>query len=227
MSKRISKIDAKPTEHRQHQDFDNILKKTFRRVYQSIIQKLLNLDLKNTVKLPTTFSRTKEKRPDFAVKVSPQNENPYIVHVEFQGLSEKNMHKRMLSYHSDIFWEYDLDIIQYVIYLGEGQHNMINDIQKINLRYHYTIIALNEIDANIFLNSDNPHELILAILCKYDKKDSPEIIRQILDNLMKIVKNERELHEYTTDLEILSGLRKLQSETKKQIELSINETTSA
>ena len=58
----------------------------------------------------------------------------------------------------------------------------------------------------------------MAILCKYDKKDSPEIIRQILEKLIKNVKNERELHEYTTDLEILSGLCKLQFETKKQVD---------
>lgn len=77
---------------------------------------------------------------------------------------------------------------------------------------------MKDIDAKIFLESNNPHELILAILCKYEKKDAPEIIHQILEKLLKITENERELYEYTTDLEILSNLRNLQIVTKKQID---------
>ncbi len=208
----------KTTNPHQHQDFDNVLKKTFTRVYESLIHKLLGLDLKNMVKLPSTFSRTKEKRPDFSVKVQPIGEKPHIVHVEFQGRSDANMHKRQLAYYNDFYWEFDLEIIQYVIFMGTGKPSMITKIKHKNLDFSYKMIVLNEIDANLFLNSDNPHELILAILCHYEKRDAPKIIQKILKKLQQKAKNDNELHEYTTDLEILSGLRKLQSETKKQID---------
>ena len=111
-----------------------------------------------------------------------------------------------------------MEVVQYVIYMGISDHKMIDSIQHKNLNFSYKIIVLKDIDAQIFLESNNPHELILAILCKYEKKDAPEIIHQILEKLLKITENERELYEYTTDLEILSNLRNLQSVTKKQID---------
>ncbi len=203
----------------QHQDFDKVVKKTFSRVYATLIEKLLSINPKhNAVKLPASFSRTKEKRPDFAVKVSPKGEIPHIVHVEFQGRTDKNMDKRELGYYSDFYWEFGLEIRQYVIYMGRGEHKMITEIKHRNCTHNYEVITLNKLDAQIFLNSNNPHELILAILCKYERKDAPTIIKQILEKLQSFTQNERELYEYTTDLEILSGLRNLQSQTKKQID---------
>lgn len=105
----------------QHQDFDKVLKKTFTRVYNTLIEKLLGLDLQKTVEIPTTFSKTKEKRADFAVKVTHQNEKPHIVHVEFQGRSAKNMHIRELGYYHDFLNEFGLEVVQYVIYMGNGK----------------------------------------------------------------------------------------------------------
>ncbi len=215
MSKRNT--ETKKT-NRQHQDFDKVLKKTFDRVYASLIQKLLNIDLAHTIKIPTTFSKTKEKRADFAVKVIEDNQKPHIVHVEFQGRQDEKMHIRQLGYYHDFLNEFGLEVLQYVIFMGSGQHKMTDSIQHKNLNFSYKVIALNEIDAQLFLDSDNPHELILAILCHYDKKEAPLIIHQILQKLQLKAQNERELFEYTTDLEILSGLRKLQSETKKQVD---------
>ncbi len=65
MSKRTA--ETKKISH-QHQDFDKVLKKTFDRVYASLIQKLLGIDLANTIKIPTTFSKTKGKKSRFCGK---------------------------------------------------------------------------------------------------------------------------------------------------------------
>jgi predicted transposase YdaD len=211
MSKQI-----KPT--LQHQDFDKILKKTFNRIYESLIHKLLKFEHYEAIKLPNSYSRTKEKHLDFVVKVTDNAIYPYIAHIEFQTKSEKNMDKRMLGYYCDLYWEFDFEIIQYVIYLGEKKHNMTTDIHTKNLKYTYEIISLNELDVNNFLESNLPNELILAILCKYEKKEAPKIIESILQKLQKITQNGRELYEFTTDLEILSELRKLQFETKNQVD---------
>ena len=202
---------------KQHQDYDNVLKKSFSRIYQSIIHKLLGLDMRKTVKIPTSFSRTKEKRSDFAIKVSQSGKKPHIAHVEFQSSNDKNMDKRELGYYVDFYWQFNLEVIQYVIYLGAGTPTMKAEITHKNLTFRYNIIIMNQIDVELFLNSDNPHEIVLAVLCKYTRKEAPKIIKQILEKLNVKVHNERELHEYVTDLEILSGLRKLQSETKKQL----------
>ena len=217
MKKATESPETKP-KIKQHQDFDNVLKKTFTRVYQSIIHRVLGLDTKNTVKIPTSFSRTKEKRSDFAIKVSPPNEEPHIVHIEFQSESDKNMDKRELGYYNEFYWEYNLEIVQYVIYLGPGKHTMPTEVKHPNLNFRYTVISMNEIDVDLFLDSDNPHEIILAVLCKYEREEAPGIIKQILEKLREKTPNERELHEYVTDLEILSELRNLHAETKIQLE---------
>ena len=212
------KTNAEKATSKQHQDFDKVLKKTFNRVYESLIHSLLGLDLSNTVKIQTTFSRTKEKRPDFAVKVKKQGVKDEIVHVEFQTRNDADMHKRELGYYHDFYWAFDLEVIQYVIYLGSGVPTMKTEINHRNLKHSYTIICMNEQDANQFLNSESPHEIILAVLCKFEKRDAAKIIKEILEKLNQKSKNERELFEYTTDLEILSGLRNLQSITKKQVD---------
>jgi hypothetical protein len=216
--KKATATDKTKPPPKQHQDYDNVLKKTFSRIYESLIFKLLGLDTKNTVKIPTSFSKTKEKRSDFAIKVSRPNEKPHIVHVEFQSGNDKNMDKRELGYYGDYYGEYNLEIIQYVIFLGKGKMTMPTEINHGNLKFRYNVVIMNQIDVDVFLESDKPHEIILAVLCKYERKDAPKIIRQILEKLKTKTQNERELHEYTTDLEILSGLRNLQPETKKQVD---------
>ena len=217
MKKATNTTQTKPPP-KQHQDYDNVLKKTFSRVHQSIIHKLLGLDIKDMVKIPTSFSRTKEKRSDFAVKVALPNQPPHIVHVEFQTDNDKNMDKRELGYYNDYYWEYNLEIIQYVIYLGTGTPTMPTEIKHKNLDFRYNMIVMNQIDVELFLNSDNPHEIILAVLCKYTRKEAPKVIAKILEKLKQKVLNERELHEHVTDLEILSGLRNLQPQTKKEVD---------
>ena len=217
MKKAVEPTQTKP-KIQQHQDFDNVVKKKFSRVYQSIIHKLLGLDIKNTLKIPTSFSRTKEKRSDFAFKVSSPNKAPEIVHIEFQSDNDKNMDKRELGYYLDFYWEYNMEIVQYVIYLGKGTPTMPMEIKHPKLNFSYTVIAMNEIDVDLFLNSDNPHEIVLAVLCKYTRRQAPKIIKQILQKLREKTKNERELHEHVTDLEILSNLRNLQRQTKKELE---------
>ena len=58
----------------------------------------------------------------------------------------------------------------------------------------------------------------MAVLCKYTRRQAPKIIKKILEKLRAKTKSERDLHEHVTDLEILSSLRNLQSETKKELE---------
>jgi hypothetical protein len=103
-----------------------------------------------------------------------------------------------------------------------GNSTMPTEIKHKNLTFRYEIIVMNQIDVELFLNSDNPHEVVLAVLCKYTRRQAPKIIRQILEKLKAKVPNERELHEHVTDLEILSGMRNLQPEIKKQIEMPVS-----
>ena len=50
------------------------------------------------------------------------------------------------------------------------------------------------------------------------RRQASKIIKKILEKLRAKTKSERDLHEYVTDLAILSSLRNLQSETKKELE---------
>ena len=50
------------------------------------------------------------------------------------------------------------------------------------------------------------------------RRQASKIIKKILEKLRAKTKSERDLHEYVTDLAILSSLRNLQYETKKELE---------
>ena len=210
MSKRVIK---------QHQDFDKILKETFRSISFSLIEKVCQLKPPKLVELPMQLTRTKERRPDFAMRVETgEIKNDYVIHLEFQSQNDKRMHHRELEMYEMLFNETDLEVLQYVVYLGEKEPNMVTEVKHKNLIFSYDLISLKDIDVETFLQSDKPEELILAVLAKYPKANSSAVLDQILSKLTAIVENHRNLQKYYVQLEILSKLRKLQPLTKEKID---------
>ncbi|MDZ7880598.1 MAG: hypothetical protein U5L45_23180 [Saprospiraceae bacterium] len=67
---------------------------------------------------------------------------------------------------------------------------MKTEIRHKNLSFQYNIITMNQIDVELFLNSDNPHEIILAVLRKNPRKEAPKVIKKILEKPNEKVKNE-------------------------------------
>ena len=75
------------------------------------------------------------------------------------------MPSRMLDYRNIIENKYnDLEVIQFLIYIGNEKLSMKNHIIKTNLNFKYNIIDINNIDCNLLNNDIN--SAVLSLLTK-------------------------------------------------------------
>jgi predicted transposase YdaD len=127
------------------------------------------------------------------------------------------MHKRMLLYHALIFEVHNLDSEQFVIYIGNDTLDMPARIAHKNLDFAYTIIDIRRYNYEEFLQASTPEEVILAILGNFHGEQPETVIEKILLRLQELTPSRLALGKYTTQLNIISKLRKLQKTTLNQI----------
>ncbi len=85
------------------------------------------------------------------------------------------------------------------------------------LRLEYQVVNLREIPKDLFLHSNVPEDVVLAILGDFGAEQPEKVIRQILQHLLKLIGRVPRLKKYQYQLHTLSRLRKLEAETKKEI----------
>src|SRR5882724_10498509 len=75
-----------------------------------------------------------------------------IVHIELQSKNDPRMVWRCLEYWQVIaeLWP-DTEIVQILVYLGDGAMTMVSKIARGKLHYEFDIYSLKDIDAQAFL----------------------------------------------------------------------------
>jgi hypothetical protein len=90
---------------------------------------------------------------------------------------------RMLDYKAMLFRKYLIPFRQYVIYLGKEKLTMESSLQTLDLTFKYNLLALNTIDYKIFLNSNQPEEVILSVLANFNKETPENALKYIISRL--------------------------------------------
>jgi len=148
-----------------------------------------------------------------------------ILHIELQSRNDPRMIWRCLEYWQVISEQWpDAEIVQVVIYLGDGPMTMVSSIARGRTQYAFDIHSLKDIDANAFLDSDSAAERMLAVLCHTD--DPRATIAAILQSWKHLPASE--LSENLIDLLVLSQLSKRdilvrEEVTAMPIEIDISE----
>jgi hypothetical protein len=164
-----------------HQDFDKIIKESLRKALQPIFTKVCGLQVANIENIPKSLPRTIVRRTDLLkIATDMMTNERKLYHIEFQAANHPTMENRMLTYFALLNEMYSLPVDQFVIYIGDGQPTMQTQFVAPNISFQYKMIALNTIDYQVFIQSEYPEEMILAILGKFDKKDKAEVIKNIL-----------------------------------------------
>jgi predicted transposase/invertase (TIGR01784 family) len=199
--------------------YDRIFKENAEEIYASLIKALLKIDTSTTVPLSDSdLQHTIERKADFLRKVMPtHNLSAYALHIEIQSDNHPAMHKRMLLYHTLIFQTYNLDSEQFVIYIGNELLDMPTQILHKKMAFSYTIIDIRRYDYEEFLQASTPEEVILAILGNFHGEQPEDVIEKILLRLQEMTNSTLALGKYTTQLNIISKLRKLQNTTLNKI----------
>ncbi len=159
--------------------------------------------------LDVQFPDIRYRQPDLLVELPDET----LFHMEMQSQNDKDMDCRELEYLYLIYCDYRKPIQQVVLYVGDEKVNMRNEIKMKGLHFTYQIIDIRDIDCRELLDSDDPGDNILAILCKTEDADGT--IKGILAKLYELPPDERE--DYILKLLTLSRLRGLTKTVKREV----------
>lgn len=198
-------------------DYDKILKENIAALLLPLTEKYLNIKIIDSRELKDKLQTTIEKEPDFIRIVKTDNDEEFILHIEFQSQDEDRMIYRMQEYYGLLRRKHQLPVKQFVIYLGKQPSKMQTQLALEEVFTGFGLKSLRDYSYESLLDSQVPEEIILAILSDFRKEKPEEVIRQILSRLQGIGTDEITLRKYIRQLSMLARLRKLTKETQKQI----------
>ncbi len=216
------KTQAEKLAYKESQPYDKIFKENIEELIIPFAEKLLNINPKNLREIPDDLQITLERKPDFlkrvvADKTQKVKQKDFILHIEFQTVDEKDMAHRMNEYYAILYRKYKIDVHQYVFFIGEGKAKMKKDIEAKNLSFRFEVINMQDFSYELFLNSDKPEEIILAILADFGEQSSEAVIKSLLQKLKGLPIENSLIERTVIQLEVLSKLRKLQLQIIEQL----------
>jgi hypothetical protein len=141
------------------------------------------------------------------------------LHWEIQAADE-DMRARNFFYYGLFYQDQKMPLMQIVVYIGErpANHILNNQLSMMGVEYNFLVIDLKRIPKDVFLQSDTPEAVLLAILADFGADKPEKVIRQILQKVQKLIGRIPRLEKYQRQLQVLSRLRKLEISVKKEIE---------
>ena len=199
--------------------FDKIIKENLEALLPDLLRITCNIRVDTLKDVKDKIQATVEREADTLKKVVHENaEADYLLHLEFQTTDEDMCARNLLYYGLD-YHRHRLPVRQIVIYLGNEPAKKIRNNQ-LNLRgisLEFEVVDLRSLPKDLFLQSETPEGVIMAVLADFGQEKPVEVIRQILTRLDKLVRRVPSLRKYQKQLHILSRLRKLDQETQHQI----------
>lgn len=204
-------------------EYDRIIKENIEAVILPLMEKLMGLKMPAKLEnIPDELQLTLERKPDFSRKATDQDNQQYVLHIEFQVSDDPRMVLRMQTYRALFQEVHELPVKQFVFYLGQKPPKMafrIADyIKGENSNFAFKLINTQEHNYKSLVNSQIPEEVIFAILGNFENEQAEKIVGQILQQLLDISPDKAKLQRYVRQLTVLSKLRNLQEETLKQVE---------
>ncbi len=196
-------------------DYDRILKNNIERIILSLAAQYLGLEIKKIRRIREKL-QILEREVDFAAFIQTVDGKRSILHLEFQTTDAKDMVLRIAEYHGVWIKKYNLPVFHFVVYLGERNPGMLTELETELVFTGFKLLDFTQLDPEDLIASQIPEEVLLAILGNFRKEQSLDIIKRILRRLKELNNDEIALKNYIKQLTILSRLRKLESETKKE-----------
>ena len=202
---------------------DLISKQLLKQLIVDFGNQLFGLNIIEAELLSSEQARVEERRADLVARVTNNQAQSYILHVELQNDNHKNMPLRMLRYYTDLALEHEgEDIEQHLLYIGKAPLTMPDHVQAREWRYCYNIMDMLKLDSKHFLRSGNPDALVLAILCDIGSEPEP-VVAHIIAELRRLHGDKLDcLRNSLLKLENLARNRNLQNLVKEKSEMIVN-----
>ena len=198
-------------------EFDKILKENIEAVFLPLVEKMLDISIKETFELKDKIQTTIEREPDCVKKVIDQDGKEFILQLEFQTTNDPKMLYRMAEYRAILQRKYGIPVRQVVIYLGLDKPTMRTQLSEEEQITGFELYDIHNLPTQSMLDSKVPEGIILSILTDYEKSDAGKVIEKILYKLQQASKSESELNKSLKQLIVLSRLRKLHEEIEQKV----------
>ena len=110
-----------------------------------------------------------------------------LVHVELQVQHDPTLPERMVEYFLAIRQRFGQTPVQILLYLGDGPVPYDGTFKAGPLSFTYTVKDLKELNCEFLLNSPDPNDNILAVLCRR----SEGFWERLSERLMRLPETER------------------------------------
>lgn len=190
--------------------YDKIFKENMDKALPGILKSIFKLNIASHGPVVNEIQHTIERRPDLLKKITDEDGQKYLLHVEFQTGNDCQMIFRMAEYFILLLRKHNLNIKQYVVYLGNKKSLMKTCITRPNFDYHYILISLNEINYKNFLTSQIIEEKILALLGNFEDETPANVIEQVIEQIISHSQSPLETGKYLNQLRVLTQLRNLE-----------------
>ena len=201
------------------QDYDKIFKENIIEILLPLSQKLLGINIKKTYNIKEKLQTTIEKEPDFVKIVEDENNEKFILHIEFQTTDERDMIYRMQEYNALLVKVHRLPVRQFVIYFGESKiSRMKSYLSDAEIYTGFNLINFKEQSYHQLIKSKIPEEIIMAILANFEDEKPNKVIEKIIRKLQETKQTPISFQKYVTQLSTLSRLRNLSNQIKNIID---------
>jgi len=177
-----------------------IYDRTLREVLKGIPRNLVKLltGAEGVELLDTAFPKAEERQADLLVRLGDGR----LFHLEIQAQRDRGMLRRMLRYCSLIYEHYGQVPLQVLLWVGEGRWDDAREVQADGLSYRYRVVDIKDIDCRELLESNDPNDVILSVLCRRGEG----FWERLWERLVEIPEKERE--DYIRKLLFMVKLRR-------------------
>ncbi len=200
-------------------EYDKVIKENMAAIFLPLSEKYLGIKIATTRDLPEKLQSTIEREPDFVKVVADGDGKEFILHWELQTKNETDMVYRMAEYRAILQRKYKLTVRQFVFYIGQDKLTMKHQLEPDEVIAGFSLTDVQTFDPERVLASSIPEEIILGVLGDYPQGQATYIIQRIISRLQELCHEPILLQKYTKQLTILSRLRKLEIETKEQLDV--------
>lgn len=202
-------------------NYDRIFKENIEALLLPLLKKVLGLSPPKLQPIDAKLQVTQEAEMDNIRRVV--HDDPaldYGLQIEFH-IADEDLRKRNLLHHALFHSITGLPLQQIVIYGGgksDPRHIIQNHLFTQGLELRFEVLVLKQIPKELFIHSEVPEEVVLAILCDFGEDQPEQVVRQILQHLHKICRSPNRIKKYQKQLLTLSRLRKMEIIVKNEVE---------
>jgi len=190
-------------------NYDRIFKENIEALLLPLLKKVLGLNPPKLQPIDAKLQVTQEAEMDNIRRVVHDDPTlDYGLQIEFH-IADEDLRKRNLVHYALFHSITGLPLRQIVIYGGKSdpRHIIQNHLLTLSLELRFEVVVLKQIPKELFIHSDVPEEVVLAILCDFGEDQPEQVVRQILQHLHKICRNSNRIKKYQKQLLTLSHVR--------------------